>query len=220
MAVPTKGAMVLELAHLTGMDVSEIRAISHTKYFDSMYDSRKSRRSPRQKRAEKIKAEINPDELRAMYVGGASVAGLARHFGCTTWFIFDLFRLHSIKSRPRGFKKKHAYPSKKELENMYLRDRMTQAEIAKAVGCCEGMIQKIMKTYGIVQASRKPCLSRSDALDEYVGAGLGMAKVAKLHGCSVNEVRRALRKHGIQVRPLKNALEHNYRPFKKTVHVE
>ncbi len=204
MLVPTKGAAILELAHLTGMSVSEIRSISHTPYFDKLYDSLKARHTPRKRHIEKIKSDVDANKLRAMYNNGTSITGLATYFGCSTWTISDLFQQHSIKPKVRGFPKKYVYPSKKELERMYMSDNMTQAEIAKTVGCSDGMIQKIMKEYGITVASPyKVGLTHKDMFREYVVEKLGMAEIAKQHDCSVHAVWCALRKYGIPARPPK-----------------
>ena len=205
-SVPTKGAAILEIAHLTGINVSEIRSISHTPYFDTLYDSLKAQYSTRKRRIEKIRTNVSANVLREMYENGMSINGLARHFGCSTWTIFELFKQHSIKPRPRGFQKKYVYPSKEELGKMYLYDGMTQVEIAKTVGCSVGMIQKVMQNYGISTAianSRKVRLVRDDLLNEYVVEKLGIAKIARLHGCSTHAVWCALRKYGIHARPRK-----------------
>lgn len=152
--------------------------------------------------AKKDKINISRERLLKLYKEGASLEKIAKIYGCSITTIMGRLRKYGFSlKRSSG---KRIIIKKRELENLYLGQKLSTYEIAEKFGCCQATIWKRLKKFGIrgrksyELKSKVP--SKKELIDFYVKNRLSTWEIQKRYGFSRSTVHRKLREHGIKVR--------------------
>ena len=94
---------------------------------------------------------------------------------------------------------------KKKLEEFYLKKKLSTHEIAKLLGCDQGVIQRRLREYNIrIRYPKKEVgIPRKALEDLYVRKKLSTYKIADQYKCANNTIHRKLKIYGIKTRPKK-----------------
>jgi hypothetical protein len=91
------------------------------------------------------------------------------------------------------------------LQKLYFDEGLTQAEIARRLGCGQAVICRSMQEYGLMARTIGDYLAidipRDELIKLYVEQGLSADAIADRFNCSGQTVLSKLKKHGIPVRP-------------------
>lgn len=148
--------------------------------------------------------EINKDTLQYMYVDlGMSQPKIAKELGYGVSTVNRHMQKYGIKARNPSEARCQYHISKEMLKEMY-DSGMSQAEIAKEIGCCPKNVCRIMRSYAIParslsEAHRRYYISK-ERLQAMYEAGLSQTEIAKEIGCSTETVRILMREYCISTR--------------------
>ncbi len=150
----------------------------------------------------KDKIKIPKKSLIKLYKEGVALEKIAKIYGCSMTTVMRRLRRYGFSlKRSKGQK---VFIKKRELEDLYLKQKLSTYEIAEKFGCCQATIWKKLREFGI--KGRKPnelnskVPSKKELIDFYVKNKLSTWEIQKRHGFSRSTVHRKLREHGIKVR--------------------
>jgi len=93
--------------------------------------------------------------------------------------------------------------SKKNLKDLYEKQRLTTYEIADIYNCCQTTVWKRLKDYHIKRLSngrRSFVISKTKLKDLYINQYLSSRKIAKLYGCAYSTIDNKIRYYGFLTR--------------------
>lgn len=159
-------------------------------------------------------ASFDASELADAYVTRQlSIEGIAEELGCSVNRVREELRRHGIRRRrvPAPLPEGWVELTPELLDDLYVRDERTIAEIATRVGGSDARVQAALRRAGIrarppgtVPARRLQPLTKELLHRLYVEERLSAAKIAERVGGDPNRVLNALKRAGIPRRP-KNA---------------
>jgi len=158
----------------------------------------------------KITDKLTAETLKALYLDqGMSSLKIAKNYHCDANYVRDLLRKHSIKIRSKSEAKSFSFNiPKKELENLYLKKKLSQSEIAKMYGCNRSVIINRLKKYDIKMRTQaeisdlrfKINIPKHKLKNLYTNQRLSSVNIANLYNCDPTIIRRLLKKHKIKIR--------------------
>lgn len=124
---------------------------------------------------------------------------IAERYGCGIVTVTKELKRHGIKVRRSKWIKVKI--SKKELEDLYIKKRLTTYQIAEMYKCCQATIWKRLREYNI--KARKPYSlfaripTKNELVNLYVNRGLSTWEIEMRYGYSRGTLYRHLRKYGL-----------------------
>lgn len=169
------------------------------------------------------KIDIPKKTLKDLYENQKlSIAQIASKLGYSNSPIHRLLKECQIKIRSISEAKEKFNISKKELRNLYWKQKLSTAEIAKKYGCNHVTIVNRMKKYGIKSRGHlgltKPIRIPKKGLEYlYQTRNLSLDKIAKILHCSESGLQRKMKNFQIKPRPISSrACKYKKRDFNGT----
>lgn len=164
--------------------------------------------------------DIPKATLEALYENqGLSIAQIASELGYSTTPIHRLLREYQIQIRPISEAKQKFKISKRELKNLYFKQKLSTEQIAQEYGCNHVTIVNRMKKYDIKSRGHlgltKPIRISKEKLEYlYRIRRLSLAKIAKILHCSESGLERKMKNFGIKTRTIsRRACKHKKKNF-------
>jgi DNA-binding CsgD family transcriptional regulator/catechol 2,3-dioxygenase-like lactoylglutathione lyase family enzyme len=149
--------------------------------------------------------------IKKLYVTqGKTIQETAKLLGLTRKELLSAMARAGIEKRTQGRKSKKKISERMlRLERLYLREKRTQAEVARILGVSLSTISKVVKAANISPPKRATFenLDVEQLKDLYAGRGMTLLQTAKVLGCSVSSVWMAIRHAGIPTRPRGTSLD-------------
>src|SRR3989344_3026856 len=139
---------------------------------------------------------------------------IAEKYNCKLCTILDRLKEYGIKIRPSNGTKLKI--TKKELKDLYEKQKLSTFEIAERYNCCQATIWKRLGSFGI--KARTPhslnsnVPSKQELIKFYIDKGLSTWAIEKQFGFSRGTVHRKLKEYGIKTRS--RAVSHFIHPRK------
>jgi len=150
----------------------------------------------------KKKIDIPEKDVINLFKEGVPLSKISKIYGCGIVTIMRRLRDAGISVKvSKGVK---TNIKKRDLENLYLREKLTTYQIAEKYGCCQATIWKKLKKFGI--RGRQPhelnskIPSKKELVELYVKKKLSTWEIEKKFGYSRSTVHRKLKEYGIKSR--------------------
>lgn len=154
------------------------------------------------------KIKIPKEKIKYLYEDqGLSIAQIASKLGYSNGPIHRLLREYHLKIRTISEAKEKFKISKKELRNLYYRQKLSMNEIAKKYNCSHATIVYRIKKHGLKSRGHlgltKPIRIPKEKLEYlYHTRRLSLDKIAKILHCSEGGLQRKIRNFKIKTRPI------------------
>jgi transposase-like protein len=139
---------------------------------------------------------VTDQTVRALYEDGLSIRAIAAELGMHQRSVWRHLGQAGVELRPRG--KPGVELSRRQLEQLYVRDGLSLAEVARRFEVDPHAVARNLDRYGIPR--RRPTLDRAVLEELYVQQRLGIRAIAERLGVSQGQVRGGLDQHGIGIR--------------------
>ena len=171
--------------------------------------------------------QLNDDELAAMYREGLSANKIARHVGCSVATVLARLQVTGISRRSSSeamFLDRGVNISDQQLRELYVKKRLSAADIARKFGCTDTTIYRRLDAAGIPRRSTSEAqalawvhgkctpkprtipLTDKQLREMYIDEQMSISDIARRVGCSPMTVSQRLRAAGIPTRALSQAL--------------
>jgi transposase len=141
---------------------------------------------------------------RLYYDEGLSRQKIADRLGCTEWIVRSQMERYGLPAR-RPWDYRRIDIPKGLLQRLYYEEGLSQAKIAKRLGCDEGVIIRRMREFGMEPKSpadyRRLDIPETLLRKLYCRDGLSLAQIAERLECSQTVILRRLQAYGIDRRP-------------------
>jgi DNA-binding CsgD family transcriptional regulator len=174
---------------------------------DVLIDAGIARRQPGRRDDRPALPPVDPDQLRRWYVEQQwTIMQIADELGCSEFRIYTAMRRHGIPSRPGGSRHKQApVVDAQRLRELYLGERLSDADIARALGLNTFQVTTRRRELGITRSNPTkpppPQPSAADLRRLYTEQGLTLEQLAHRYATSRTVVRDWLKTAGVPVRP-------------------
>lgn len=148
------------------------------------------------------KIKIPRQELIKLYQKGVSLDRLAGIYRCSIATVAR--RLRNFGVSVKSSKGVRINFKKRDLEKLYLKQKLTTYQIAQKFSCCQATMWKKLKQFGIKRRkshelnSNVP--SKKDLNKLYINKKLSTWKIEKTYGYSRSTLHRKLKEYGIKIR--------------------
>jgi biotin operon repressor len=149
--------------------------------------------------------DIPRDLLERLYYDeGLSRQKIADRLGCTEWMVRKQMERYGLPAR-RPWDYRRIDIPEDLLQRLYYEEGLSQAKIAKRIGCDERVIRDRMREFGMEPKSPADYkwlnIPESLLRKLYCQDGLSLAQIAEQLGCSQTVILRRLQAYGVDRRP-------------------
>jgi DNA-binding Lrp family transcriptional regulator len=145
------------------------------------------------------------------YDEGLSQRQIAERLGCSEWAVRSQMKKHGLRARRPGGRRRWDI-SEDLLRRLYYEEGLSQAKIAKQIGCDERVIRNRMREFGMEPKSpadyKRLDIPKTLLRKLYCRDGLSILQIASQLGCSETVILRRLREYGIDRRPRGGTRQH------------
>ena len=152
--------------------------------------------------AKKDKIDIPNKELIELYKKETPLNKIAEIYGCKIPTIMRRLRKSGISVRRAKWIKTNI--KRKNLENLYIKQKLTTYQIADKLNCCQATIWKKLKQFGIKRRESSELYSKIPKKEElvklYINKKLSTWAIERKYRYSRSTIHRKLKEYGIRIR--------------------